>query len=86
MHPNVTLAGAFYMCEVGSTAHVPAESRASTCVYLPVVCARPPQTDYNRMFFPDAHVEGPSRPFRVLVCAARTLNVKGQSRVTLSLQ
>ena len=29
---------------------------------------------------------GPSRPFRVSVCAARTLNVKGQSRVTLSLQ
>ena len=25
-------------------------------------------------------------PFRVLVCATRTLNVKGQSRVTLSLQ
>ena len=29
---------------------------------------------------------GPSSPFRVLVCAARTLNVPGQSRVTLSLQ
>ena len=29
---------------------------------------------------------GPSSPFRVPVCAARTLNVTGQSRVTLSLQ
>ena len=29
---------------------------------------------------------GPSSPFRVSVCAARTLNVTGQSRVTLSLQ
>ena len=29
---------------------------------------------------------GPSSPFRVLACAARTLNVPGQSRVTLSLQ
>ena len=80
MHPNVTLAGAFYMCDVGSTAHVPAESRASTCVYLPVVCARPPQTDYNRMFFPNAHVEGPSRPRplfapRSLLCALLTPQV-----------
>ena len=29
---------------------------------------------------------GPSSPFRVLVCAARTLNATGQSRVTLSLR
>ena len=29
---------------------------------------------------------GPSRPFRVSVCAARALNVTGQCRVTLSLQ
>ena len=29
---------------------------------------------------------GPSRPFRVWVCAARTLNATGQSRVTLSLR
>ena len=28
---------------------------------------------------------GPSSPFRVSACAARTLNVTGQSRVTLSL-
>ena len=31
------------------------------------------------------YVAGPSRPFRVSACAARTLNVTGQSRVTLSL-
>ena len=31
-------------------------------------------------------VSCPSRLYRVSVCAARTLNVKGQSRVTLSLQ
>ena len=29
---------------------------------------------------------GPSSPFRVSVCAARTLNATGQSRVTLSLR
>ena len=29
---------------------------------------------------------GPSCPFRVWVCAARTLNARGQSRITLSLQ
>ena len=29
---------------------------------------------------------GPSRPFRVSVCAARTLNAAGQPRVTLSLR
>ena len=29
---------------------------------------------------------GPPSPFRVSVCAARALNVTGQSRVTLSLQ
>ena len=29
---------------------------------------------------------GPSSPFRVLVCAARTLNPTGQARVTLSLR
>ena len=29
---------------------------------------------------------GPSSPFRVSVCAARTLNANGQSRVTLSLR
>ena len=31
-------------------------------------------------------IGGPSRPFRVSVCAERTLNATGQSRVTLSLR
>ena len=30
--------------------------------------------------------DGPSRPFRVSVCVARTLNATGHSRVTLSLR
>ena len=33
-----------------------------------------------------ANVKARPEPFRVPVCAARTLNVKRQSRVTLSLQ
>ena len=36
--------------------------------------------------FSAATHSGPSSPFRVSVCAPRTLNVTGQSRVTLSLQ
>ena len=45
-----------------------------------------PAAEFERQ--PDVHI-GPvssPRPFRVSICAARTLNPTGQSRVTLSLR
>ena len=44
-----------------------------------------PQDATDMVWYADKHGDGPSsRPNRVLVCAARTLNTTGQSRVTLS--